>query len=269
MPTDAADAGARTEIVLAARRGTEVSAAGGLTEAGALGRAANVLVAGGGATGDADVAYRESAAVPSPASNTHSSAMPARRSVREPANRPGFFDESGVRRVMAHDRWRGARAGPARQCLRASSGGPRMRLPLWPCSPSHARIVLMRSPLSGGAASAKPVRTHQRSCLRRPTPRILRVRTQHTHADLKRNVRAGDVRRMRILWRVGGRGLFAVRWNGLHAVRDRCCDARTSLKTVRPERSAEGAKSKGRESRKYVCFDFAELRSATLNTNGF
>ena len=86
---------------------------------------------------------------------------------------------------------------------------------------------------------------------------------------LGRNVRAADVSQMRILWRGGGRAVLAVRWNGLHPVRDRCCDARTSLKTVRPERSAEGAKSKGRESRKYAYFDFAELRSATLNTNGF
>lgn len=141
-PMEAAGAGARTEIVFATRRGTEVSTAGGLAEAGAPGCAVDVLVAGRGATGDADVAYRENAAVPSPASSTHSNATPARHSVREPASRPGFFDESGAPRVMAHNRWRGARTGSVRQCLRASRGGPGIRPPLWPCSPSHACITL-------------------------------------------------------------------------------------------------------------------------------
>jgi hypothetical protein len=41
-----------------------------------------------------------------------------------------------------------------------------------------------------------------------------------------------------------------------------------SKSTVRPECSAEGAKSKGHTLAKGQCFDFAELRSATLNTNG-
>lgn len=43
----------------------------------------------------------------------------------------------------------------------------------------------------------------------------------------------------------------------------------TFPKSVRPERSAEGAKSKGQVPGKNECFDFAELRSATLNMNGF
>ena len=37
---------------------------------------------------------------------------------------------------------------------------------------------------------------------------------------------------------------------------------------VRPAHGAEGAKSKGIRG-VLSCFDFAELRSATLNTNGF
>ena len=39
-------------------------------------------------------------------------------------------------------------------------------------------------------------------------------------------------------------------------------------KSVRPERSAEGTKSKGIGFENILRFDFAELRSATLNTNG-
>lgn len=39
------------------------------------------------------------------------------------------------------------------------------------------------------------------------------------------------------------------------------------LNFVRPERSAVGAESKGKITQAR-CFDFAELRSATLNTNG-
>jgi len=42
----------------------------------------------------------------------------------------------------------------------------------------------------------------------------------------------------------------------------------TPENSVRPERSATGAKSKGRP-RGVQRFDFAELRSATLNANGF
>ena len=139
---DAAAAGVWMEIVFATRRSTEVSAAAGaLTEAATPGRAVDVLAAGGGATGDADVAYRESAAVPSPASSTHSSAAPVRRSVREPASRPGFFDESGAPRVMAHNRWRG-RTDPAHQRLHALNGGPGTKPPLRPCSPAHASLAL-------------------------------------------------------------------------------------------------------------------------------
>src|SRR6185437_12918592 len=100
-----------------------------LTDAAVAGPAVVVLAAGG-AIGAAGVAYRECSAGPIPTSSTHSSAMPARHSVREPANRAGFFDEPGAPCVMAHDRRRGARTGPARQCLCASNGGPGMRPPL-------------------------------------------------------------------------------------------------------------------------------------------
>lgn len=39
-------------------------------------------------------------------------------------------------------------------------------------------------------------------------------------------------------------------------------------KSVRPERSAEDTKSKGISYQYFLCFDFAELHSATLNTSG-
>jgi hypothetical protein len=45
-------------------------------------------------------------------------------------------------RVMAYDRYREARTGSTRRCLRAPSGGPGTRPPLWACSPSHACITL-------------------------------------------------------------------------------------------------------------------------------
>src|SRR6185312_9195737 len=141
VATDAAGAGARTETFSGGGAALALLA-GTLTDAAAAG-AAVVAPAMGGAIGAADVAYRECSAGTIPASSsTHSSAMPARRSVRGLANHPGFFDGCGAPRIMARDRWRGTRTGSARQCLRASSGGPGIRPPLRPCSASHARATL-------------------------------------------------------------------------------------------------------------------------------
>src|SRR6185437_10602835 len=141
-PVDAAGAGAWTATVFATGAEAGASLADALTDAAVAG-AAVVVLAAGGAVGAAEVAYRECSTGTIPASSsTHSSAMPARRSVREPADHPGFFDECGAPRFMAHDQRRGTRTGSARQCLRASSGGPGIRPPLRPCSASHARVTL-------------------------------------------------------------------------------------------------------------------------------
>src|SRR6185437_3058711 len=128
-PVDAAGAGAWTATVFATGAEAGASLADALTDAAVAG-AAVVVLAAGGAVGAAEVAYRECSTGTIPASSsTHSSAMPARRSVREPADHPGFFDECGAPRFMAHDQRRGTRTGSARQCLRASSGGPGIRPP--------------------------------------------------------------------------------------------------------------------------------------------
>jgi hypothetical protein len=138
--------------------------------------------------------------------------MPACRSVREPASLPGFFDGSGVRRVMSRHRRREVRTGSARQCFRAAGGDPGVRPPPWSCAASHARITLdahaALQPRHGGEAS----RTHRRPLLRCKAPRILPCAHRTRMQDLRRNVRAAGVGGMRILWRGGGSAPASPAW---------------------------------------------------------
>jgi hypothetical protein len=129
--------------------------------------------------------------------------MPARRSVRCLANHPGFLDDSGALRFMAHDRWR--RICPPR--VNASVQRVAIQQCSLPCGHAHALTPASppACPQLSRPAIAASSRPHQRSFLRCKAPLILPCAPGTRTQDPRRNVRVGDVSRMRILWRGGGR----------------------------------------------------------------
>ena len=90
------------------------------------------------------------------------------------------------------------------------------RVAIQHCGHAHALTPAsppMRPQLSRPAIAASS-RPHQRSSLRCEAPLILPCAHSTGMQVLRRNVRAGDVSRMRILWRGDGGQLLVVRWSG-------------------------------------------------------